>query len=566
MAKKDDKLSFNDLVAGLEKSNLKVSDSIAEQLKVAQEQLAADEESKKEAKEVKEVSKREQSLAEKQLKVSEHTLDFIKAGLYGSAGNGLNGNVIKLISIVKDVAKDIKMMASQGRNTSPGTDASEQDIENQKVQDKQLKLLEKIADNTTLKEKPSNEPTGEGGGGGIFGKIGAGLKSFGKGLSGMAKNFLAIAAATWVLSKALQNFSTIDWTTIGKASASILALGLAAKLAGSGDSYKSFIGLTAALFGLTYVLEKFAKIEWETLGKAGAALAGMTVALKVLSSSAKDVLLGSVALLAAGGALYVMAKALTVFSEISWEDLGKAAAALIGFSAAVGILGALMTTGVGAIVFGAGIVAILALGAALGVLGAGALVAGAGMDSIVPGLTSLSNINGTNLLLVAGGVMALSAALATFAAGNVVAAIGNLVTKFLSIGQDSPLEQLKKISTYGPGIEKAALGLERMATAIQKFGQVDPAKLKEAVDAAAKIAKTGATIQLVTTPSQQANTVYNKSAENVERDKTQPQGKAAGTTVVNTQQVNNQTQNALIKSPVRNSENTLTSYLKTRYV
>ena len=595
MAKKDDKLTFEDLVAGLEKANLKVSDSIAEQLKVAKDQY--------------EVQK------ETQESVSLKNGDTLNANVVD-----LNSNIIKLIALTKLIAKDMRVVASKASGrVDAAKDLSEEEIENQRIQEKQLSLLEKIADNTTLKEKPTNQPTGESGGSGLFGKIGSGLKAFGSGISGLAKNMLAIAAATWVLSKALQNFATVEWSSIGKATVSvlalagaaklagsgdayksilalgasmvaltfaferfgkldlgtmakgigtILALGLAIKMAGSGESYKAFIALTAALFGMTFVLERFAKIEWETLGKAGATLAGMVVALKVLSAASKDVLLGSVALLAAGGALYVFGKAMSVFSNISWEDLGKAAAALLGFSTAVGILGALMTTGVGAIVFGAGIAAIIALGGALGILGVGAMAAGAGLTEIVPGLTALGSIDGANLFTVAGGIAALSAALAAFGAGSMVAAIGNLVSNFLSIGQDSPLDQLKKISTYGPGIEKAANGLERMAAAIKKFGDVDPNKLKQAVDAATKIAKTGATIQLVTSPvaTQQGNVVYSKSAENNERDKQQPQVKPTGSTVVTTQQVNNQTQNALFKSPVRNSENSLMSYLKTRYV
>ena len=595
MAKKDDKLTFEDLVAGLEKANLKVSSSVAEQLKIAKEQYEVQKETKE--------------------SVSLKTGDTLNANIVD-----LNSNIVNLIALTKIIAKDMRIVAAKASGrVDASKDLSEEEIENKQIQERQLNLLEKIADNTTFKEKPTNQPTGESGGSGLFGKIGSGLKSFGSGISGLAKNMLAIAAATWVLSKALQNFSTVEWSSIGKASVSILALGAAAKLAGSGDAYKSilalgasmlaltfaferfgkldlgtmakgigtilalgfaikmagsgesykaFIALTAALFGMTFVLERFANIEWETLGKAGATLVGMVVSLKVLSAAAKDVLLGSVALGVMGGAMYVFAKAMEVFSKISWEDLGKAGTALVGFSVAVGLLGTAMTTGVGAVLFGAGLIAISLLGGALTILGGGAMAAGAGLDSVLPALTNLSNIDGGNLFAVAGGIAAVSAALAAFGAGSMVAAIGNLVSNFLSIGQDSPLEQLKKISTYGPGIEKAASGLERMAAAIKKFGDVDPSKLKEAVDAATKIGKSGATIQLVTTQTvtQQGNAVYSKSADNAERDKQQPQVKQAGSTVVTTQQVNNQTQNAMFKSPVRNSENTLSSYLKTRYV
>jgi hypothetical protein len=67
-------------------------------------------------------------------------------------------------------------------------------------------------------------------------------------------------------------------------------------------------------------------------------------------------------------------------------------------------------------------------------------------------------------------------------------------------------------------------------------------------------------------PESSANKVYSDSAKNEEAKQKPASTPAGGSTVVTTQQVNNQTQNAMFKSPVRNSENTLSSYLKTRYV
>ena len=67
-------------------------------------------------------------------------------------------------------------------------------------------------------------------------------------------------------------------------------------------------------------------------------------------------------------------------------------------------------------------------------------------------------------------------------------------------------------------------------------------------------------------PQSSANKVYSDSAKNEEAKQKPIVAGSSGSTVVTTQQVNNQTQNAMFKSPVRNSENTLSSYLKTRYV
>lgn len=61
-----------------------------------------------------------------------------------------------------------------------------------------------------------------------------------------------------------------------------------------------------------------------------------------------------------------------------------------------------------------------------------------------------------------------------------------------------------------------------------------------------------------------ANKVYNKSADNVAAA-TKPTAKHAPTVVNTTNQVNNQNQTAVIKTPVRNQDSTLYNYFKTRF-
>lgn len=69
----------------------------------------------------------------------------------------------------------------------------------------------------------------------------------------------------------------------------------------------------------------------------------------------------------------------------------------------------------------------------------------------------------------------------------------------------------------------------------------------------------------VVPPMGEANNVYNKSAK-VDAAKAESPSKEKSSTIVTTQQVNNQTQQAIIKSPIRNNEHTLNSYYKQRYV
>ena len=62
-----------------------------------------------------------------------------------------------------------------------------------------------------------------------------------------------------------------------------------------------------------------------------------------------------------------------------------------------------------------------------------------------------------------------------------------------------------------------------------------------------------------------ADQMYGKSAQVAAGDKTQPQAKQS-TIVSAPTQINNQTQNAIIKQPPRNQENSLMGYLKSRFV
>jgi hypothetical protein len=78
----------------------------------------------------------------------------------------------------------------------------------------------------------------------------------------------------------------------------------------------------------------------------------------------------------------------------------------------------------------------------------------------------------------------------------------------------------------------------------------------------------GNTVPLSVAPSKQskyADQMYGKSAAVAAGDKAQPQQKQS-TVISAPTQVNNSTQNTSFKSPVRNTDNTVNSYLKSRYV
>lgn len=90
----------------------------------------------------------------------------------------------------------------------------------------------------------------------------------------------------------------------------------------------------------------------------------------------KSFLQGATAMLATAAAMWVLAKALQEFAkvgkmmnDVDWGSLAKIGVFLVGFTGVIFGLGALMSTGLGAVLFSFGILAILGLATAIGVLG-----------------------------------------------------------------------------------------------------------------------------------------------------------------------------------------------------
>jgi hypothetical protein len=186
------------------------------------------------------------------------------------------------------------------------------------------------------------------------------------------------------------------------------------------------------------------------------------------------------------------------------------------------------------------------------------------ITAITDSIERLSKIDGTNLLAVGAGLVAVSAGLATFGAANAIAGVGNLVGGFLSgiSGQKTPIEQLEQIAGFGPNLNQAGTGVKNLAKGLTEFSSIDTEKIaaisKLPVE---KIAAMGAAMN-------SANAVYDKSGKNKQAEGAAAQSNSNTPNVVSAPTiVNNRTnQQAFVKSPIRNPDNTLTSYIKTRYV
>lgn len=567
----------------------------------------------------------------------------------------------ELLAQREDISKKLseRDVRFQDKEDTDEDDMSESEIEQAKTNEEQSELLSKIEENTRTPKAEQAKPTDdkESKGGLLSGLMG-GMKGVGGALSGAAKGLLALAGAVWIISKAMQNFASVKIGDFLMGVGAIAALTFAASKLKDSDASKTLLGLGAALWITSKAFENFANISFGDFLMGVGAIAALTIAVKALDGTTG----GVVALLALGAAVWVVSKAFENFAALSWSDMLKGITVIGLLGVGLALLSPL------AIPIGIISAAFLVFGAALWVISKAFENIAESFPAFTEGLQKLADIGGGELIAVAAGIVAIGAAMAVFGASQMVAALENLVTKFLSLGDDTPVEQLVKIGEAGPGIEKAATGLERLAAAMKAFGDVDEDALDAAVEAAEDIAdafddknvtinltgsgstqpaaaaapaqqstaatpvkkapmtnpsptvssdsesvsgelkgvtgeqikghpnykkhydqaiKEGASPieaakdaidsvkadmvkeqqvnpQQVTPSAPAANNIYGKSAEVAAGDKQVPLTKS--TNVVNAPtQVNNQTQNAMFKKPVRNEDNTLSSWLKNKF-
>jgi len=182
------------------------------------------------------------------------------------------------------------------------------------------------------------------------------------------------------------------------------------------------------------------------------------------------------------------------------------------------------------------------------------------IDAVTSSIERLAAIDGSNLLQVGAGLVAVAAGMAAFGAGSAVAGVGNLVGGLLGAVTPggSAVDQIMKLGESGPNIEKAGIGVEKLASGLRAFSAIDTDKIKAiAALPTDKIAAMGAAMGA-------AGLVNSKSAEN--RAAEGQSGGGGGNTSVVAPTINNTTrQTQLIKPPVRNQESSLSSWQRSKY-
>jgi len=216
-------------------------------------------------------------------------------------------------------------------------------------------------------------------------KVLEGLGNLGK---DAAKNLVAgafaiavTAGAMILLAGALILFKMVDWSSIVKAGVVLggltLAVGALALIPYEGIAKVglALLGASVGMLALANALILFALVKWESIGKAAVVLLALTISLGLLMAVGGEVAAGLFLAVAAG--MIGLALACLMFNKVDWASIGKAAVVLLLLTAAVAVLGAILTVFLYAIAPVAPVLIILAAGFAL--LGIGLLAFAAAM-------------------------------------------------------------------------------------------------------------------------------------------------------------------------------------------
>jgi hypothetical protein len=407
------------------------------------------------------------------------------------ANNKMGGNVTGKSAALPKKASDKGQVPQSTTDLAADQQSSkENQLESLRLQTMQIDLLSQIADNTGGKTKTV------GGAAGASGQSNASL-------SGVTSSFQAIgdsvAGLGGGIGKGVGALIGGVFTGIMQGIADgIAALGTGKVL--KGVAVLGILG--AVIYGVGQAFDSLAKLDWDSINAGLLTIGAVTVAAFALGKVAPTVLLGSLALAAIGGALWVVGQAFQAVGD--------------------------------------------------------------GFESMTEGLMKLSELDGAGLLGVAGGIAAIGASLAVFGAGQAAAGLGTLVGNLLTIGQDSPIEQLQKLASMGDSLNSAAAGIDSIGKAMVGFSGID----KKSMDAINDFPWLKATAFVAAGGSMSVSGVKVSTASKSNEDtKAAVEGQNAkpASSNTNTAIQNNTTNKMQIKPAVRNQESSQAKYMATRY-
>ncbi|MBQ0142253.1 MAG: hypothetical protein KBT06_05560 [Prevotellaceae bacterium] len=268
------------------------------------------------------------------------------------------------------------------------------------------------------------------------------LSSSGGSIVKAASGLLIFSVAFVILAGAAKIFATMSWEELAKAGTaigaiSIILVGSAELLSrvNGGNVVKAASGLL--IFSVAFAIlggaaKIFATMDWEELGKAGTAIAAISIILvgsaELLSRiNGAEVVKSASGLLILSVAITILAAVAKIFATMEWGDMAKAAAGIGGLSLILVAVAELLArvngteiikSSVGLLIFTKVILKLVGIAAILGALPIDMLnqglkylgIMGAGIAAFA---YIMSNLDGVTMLETAGSMAILSAAILT---------------------------------------------------------------------------------------------------------------------------------------------------------
>lgn len=242
------------------------------------------------------------------------------------------------------------------------------------------------------------------------------------------QNMSAIADTVGTLGQSLQHFKDVNWDDLGKAG--VAMAGLFGLLLGSG----------------TPIIAFFQSIGAFVLSNGGEALASVGAGLGSLSVGARS-LLG-------------------VFDDYQNLPLGTLAA---GLGSLVGVLGTVGAAGIGAPLIAIGSLASQLAGVAIGDLAIGLEQFGKSLPTLANGLQSFEDVDSTKLSATSKSLIDFSVALLSFSASGFASSV---VDSFSSIFGSSGFDKFLSLADRADKLGSAALSITSLKDAFKEFASI----------------------------------------------------------------------------------------------
>lgn len=267
------------------------------------------------------------------------------------------------------------------------------------------------------------------------------------GLIAGATSLLIMGAALTVIAGVMKLFADISWADLAKGlvamTAALVVLSLAMiTMEASLPGAASLVVGAAGVLIMAKALEIIGDMSWNGIAKAVVALFASLLLLSAAMIIMEAVPLGAAAMLVMAAALAILAPVLVTLGQMSWEAIAKGLVALAGIFVAIGAASILLIPA---------LVPLTVLAALLVVLGTGLLLAGAGFLAFATGLAVIAGVG-------AGAALVL---------GLLVDGIIGLIPKAARALADGIVEFANVLSGAGPTFVAAAVTLiTSIATAI----------------------------------------------------------------------------------------------------